>query len=155
LGADRIPALSVHLVGGAMMPRQPSEAELRRGESLWGAKPEPEPPTHERLKLRLVSFQPIARGALRGFGVVELPNGLVIRDVAVFVGKNGPWCGLPSKPQIDSAGVVKRDANSRPAYSSILEWKSREIADRFSAEVIALILERCPDTLDGVGREQK
>jgi hypothetical protein len=49
---------------------------------------------------------------------------------------------------------LKRDANFRPTYPPILEWKSREIADRFSA-AIGLILERCPDALDGVGGEQK
>jgi hypothetical protein len=98
---------------------------------------------------RLVEFRPAIKGALRGFATVELPIGLRIRDMPVLVGRNGPWASMPAKPQIDKAGQHKRDANGKTAYAAILEWRDRELSDRFSAAVIALIRAAHPDALDG------
>jgi hypothetical protein len=36
----------------------------------------------------------------------------------------------------------KTGASSKPAYSAILEWRDRTLADRFSAAVIEPILEK-------------
>jgi hypothetical protein len=134
---------------------RPTEAELRRGEGAsWGS-PQPRQdnqPAPQRLRLvgepRLVS-----KGSLRAFANVELPSGLIINDVAVFVGKNGPFCGLPNKPLLDSAGTLKRDVNSRPAHVPILAWRDRDLASRFSAAVIALILAKYPTAMDDGGRQ--
>ena len=56
--------------------------------ATWGDKLVP-----RRTMLR--GFRPLVKGALRGFVTVELPCGLVLHDVAIFAGRNGPWASLP------------------------------------------------------------
>jgi hypothetical protein len=88
--------------------------------------------------MRLVGWKSLVKGSLRGYATVELPIGLKIHDVPVLIGPNGPWASLPSKPQIDKDGRHKTDANSRAAYSPVLEWRDRTLADP-SAAVVALV----------------
>ena len=99
-------------------------------------------------QMRLVGWRPVAKGSLRGFAVVELPIGLKIHDIPVFIGKNGPWASLPSKPQIDRDGRQKV-ANGKAAFSPVLEWQSRELSDRFSAAVVSLVRDAHPGALEG------
>jgi hypothetical protein len=101
----------------------------------------------ERPRMSLVSWKPIVKGALRGFASIELPIGLKIYDIPVLVGKNGPWAGLPSKPQIDRDGRQKTDVNGKAAYTPMLEWKDRDLSDRFSAAVVGLVRAEHPDDL--------
>jgi hypothetical protein len=89
--------------------------------------------------MRLLSWKPLVKGSLRGFATVELPIGLKICDCPVLVSNGKAWATLPSKPQIDRDGRQKTDVNGKPAYASILEWKSRDLSERFSEAVIALV----------------
>ena len=100
-------------------------------------------------RMRLVSWRPVAKGSLRGFAVIELPIGLKIFDVPVFFGKNGAWASLPSKPQIDREGRQKVDANGKTAYAPILEWRDKDLRDRFSETVVGLVRSAHPDALEG------
>jgi hypothetical protein len=101
-------------------------------------------------ELKLIEWRPVVKTSLRGFATVELTAvGLVIRDVVVLAGRNGPWASLPAKPQIDRDGRPKLGSNGRPAYSSILEWRDRELSDHFSAALVAAIRDRQPDALEG------
>jgi hypothetical protein len=106
------------------------------------------PPAPQRPRMALVSWRPIARGSLRGFAEVTLSIGLTIRDIAVLVGKNGPFAMLPSKPQIDKEGRHKTDANGKGAYVAMLEWCNRDLAARFSAAVVELVRREDPGGLD-------
>jgi hypothetical protein len=100
--------------------------------------------------LRLISWRPQIKNNLRGFAAIELPIGLKISGVPVLVGKNGPFAMLPGAPQIDRDGRHKRDANGKPAYTAILEWRDRDLADRFSAAVVELVRHEHPDAfVDG------
>jgi hypothetical protein len=52
--------------------------------------------------------------------------------------------------------VLDRDGkhvkpDGKPQYSAILEWKSRDLADRFSETVVELVLAEYPAALDGGG----
>jgi hypothetical protein len=130
-----------------MMPhRHPSQAALRRGEAAtWGA------PGHqgEQKRMWLVSWKPLVKNSLRGFATVLLPIGLKISDVPVLVSNGKTWASLPSKPQVDKDGRHKRDVNGKLAYTAILEWKDRDLSDRFSQAVVALVQAEYPDALDG------
>jgi hypothetical protein len=98
-------------------------------------------------QMRLVGWRPLTKGSLRGFASIELPIGLKIFDVPVLVGKNGPWASLPSKPQIDREGRQKTGADGKAAFSPVLEWRDRDLANRFSEAVVALVLAQHPDAL--------
>jgi hypothetical protein len=134
------------------MPRAPSPGQLRRGALLWGSRPAVSggpAPSPTKPGMRLISFRPLVKGSLRGFATVELPIGLKIADVPVLVSGGRAWASLPSKPQIDKDGQHKRDINGKPAYTAILEWRDRALADRFSAAVVELVRAQYPDALEG------
>jgi hypothetical protein len=88
----------------------------------WGDRP---PAGHRRRTIALLAWRPLTKGALRGFVSVELPIGLRLIDCPVYVGKNGPFATLPSKPQIDKESRKKTNPNGWPAYAPVLEWRSR------------------------------
>jgi hypothetical protein len=81
-----------------------------------------------------------------------LAIGLRIDDCPVLVSHGKAWASLPSKPQLDKDGRQKRDASGRPAYTPVLEWKSREIDNRFSDAVVALIRHHHPEALEEAGQ---
>jgi hypothetical protein len=120
----------------------PSECELRRGEeAAWGPRP--------ATRMRLLAWRPTVKNSLRGFADLKLPIGLKIHDVPVWLGPNGAWASLPSKPQIDKQGRQKVDANDRGLYVPLLEWRDKALRDRFSAAVVALVCAAHPDALEG------
>jgi hypothetical protein len=78
-------------------------------------------------------------------------NPLKIHDVPVLVSKGKARAALPSKPQIAKEGRHKTDVNGKAAYVPVLEWKNRELTDRFSAAVVELVQREHPAALDGGG----
>lgn len=132
-----------------MTAARPTAAELRRGEAAtWGPRPGA---AAQRPKMRLVSWKPVAKGSLRGFATVELPIGLRLIDCAVFVGTKGAWVSLPAKPQFDKDNRQRIGADGKPSYSAAIEWRSRELADRWSQAVIDLIRATHPGALRELG----
>jgi hypothetical protein len=125
------------------MTRGARPSGLRRGEAAtWGR-----PPSSDRPRMRLVSWKPLIKGALRGFVTIELPIGLKLIDCPILIGRDGPWASLPSKPQIDKEGRQKSDVNGKRAFEPVLEWRDRGLSDRFSAAVIDLVRQAYPDAL--------
>jgi hypothetical protein len=123
--------------------------KLRHAEAaIWG----PRPIAAERPRMRLISWKTLVKGSLRGFATIELPSGLKIHDCPVLVSSGNAWATLPSKPQIDGDGRQKTDINGKAVYASILEWRSRELSDRFSQAVVSLVIEAHPGALDETGR---
>jgi hypothetical protein len=120
--------------------RVPSQAALRRGELAWGARPD----AVDRPRMRLLSFKPMVKGALRGFSTVELPIGLKLIDCPIFVGTSGASATLPSKPVVSRDGKRCRP-DGRPQFAAILEWRDRQLSDRFSAAVVELVRAAHPD----------
>jgi hypothetical protein len=102
-------------------------------------------------RMRLVSWNPLRKNALRGFATVELPIGLTIADVPVLISRGKAWANLPSKPQIDACGQHRRDANGKPAYTAMLSCRDRHLSDRFSAAVVELVRRQHPEALAGEG----
>jgi hypothetical protein len=103
----------------------------------------------ERPRLRLVSWKPIDKGSLRGFASVELPSGLKIHDCPVLRSHGKARATLPSKPQLDKEGRQKTGLNGKPAYSPEIEWRTRDLADRFSAAIVDLVRAQYPDAVGG------
>lgn len=97
--------------------------------------------------MRLVSWKAVVKGSLRGFATVELPIGLKILDCPVLVSSGKAWATLPSKPVLDAEGRhAKPDGKAQ--YVPVLEWRSRELSDRFSAAVVGPIRAQHPEDLD-------
>ena len=96
----------------------------------------------------LREFRALERGALRGFATIELSFGLILHDVPIFSGRKGPWASLPAKPVLDQAGRQRSNANGKPQYLPIAEWRDWRIAEAFSAAVIDLVRKAHPDALE-------
>jgi hypothetical protein len=104
----------------------------------------------------LLEWRELRRNSLCGFATVRLQQtGLVIADVALHQSHGRMWAALPSKPMLDrTTGQALRDANTgRVRYAPILEWVSRDVANRFSEAVVAEIERRYPGALprDAIG----
>ena len=75
-------------------------------------------------RMRLVSWKALVKGTLRGFATVELPIELNLVDCPIFVGPNGPWAALPSKPVLDCEGRQARPSG-KPQFAPVDEWRNR------------------------------
>jgi DNA-binding cell septation regulator SpoVG len=100
--------------------------------------------------MRLLRWKPLVKNSLRGFADIELPNGLVIHEIPVLTSHGKCWAALPSKPQL-ADGRHRTGPDGKPAYTPILEWRSRELSDAFSAKLVKLVREQHPDALDAEG----
>ena len=123
---------------------RPTARELRAGEAAaWGGRPAPE------MRLRELAWKPLRKNTLYGFiSVLVSPPGMRLLDCPVHVSHGKAWCALPSKPQIDSEGRLRKDISGKAQYVALVEWDSRELRDRFSNAIIELIRARHPGALD-------
>ena len=127
-----------------------SPPELRRAEALC-RQPDAEPAgAIARPKMRLVAFRPLRRNTLIGFCVVELPSGLVIRDISIREKNNKWWASLPSRPMLDADGRQITNHAGHKQYAALLGWRDRDLADRFSAAVVELVRAEHPGVIAGV-----
>ena len=91
--------------------------------------------------IEVTDWKPMVKNTLRGFCTVKFPMGLIVKDVTVHVKGDRRWCGLPAKPQLnrDYSLNIK---DGKIQYANILQWKDRDIENRFSATVCRLIEEQ-------------
>jgi hypothetical protein len=97
--------------------------------------------------MRLISFKPLVKGALRGFANIQLPIGLMITDCPVCVSHGNAWASLPSKPVLDRDGKHV-EVNGKRQYAAFLSWGDRQTAERWSNAVVALIRTAHPEALE-------
>lgn len=99
--------------------------------------------------MKVVSFKPLVKGALRGFLTVELPSGIVMHECTVIAPEGrDPFIGLPSKPQIGRDGrAAMRDGKRQ--YEPAVTTRDKATGDKLSAAIIAALLREHPDALDG------
>jgi hypothetical protein len=131
-------------------PRRASRRGRGRVSSRWTTRRypnrSPAQPVEPLFGIRLRGFQPLPKGTLIGFADIELLGGLLVHDCPVFC--DGAWAALRAKPAIDRDGKQKADVNGERQFVPMFERCSRELADRFSAAVVALIEQACPDALN-------
>jgi hypothetical protein len=103
-------------------------------------------------RMRLVEWRPLRRNTLHGFAVVEMPSGLVIRDISIHQKSGKWWASLPSRPMLDAEGRQISNHAGHKQYAAVLGWRDRDLADRFSAAAIELIRAEYPADLEGGGQ---
>lgn len=121
-----------------MRPVRATARQLRAGEAAtWGSRPEA---SRKPRRARLRKWTPHVSGrALLGFLSVELASGLILNDLRLMTGKNGHWIAMPSQKQLDRDGNPRVDANGKPLFNQLIEFRNRATADRFAEMVIALV----------------
>jgi hypothetical protein len=126
---------------------RPSEAGLRRGETAtWWPSPRTAP---QWPRMRLVSRKSIAKRNLRGFATIELPIGLKLVEGAVFVGTSGARASMPAKPQLDREGRLRIDGDGKPSCSPVVASRGRDLNNRCSAAVVAMVRAAHPEAFSG------
>jgi hypothetical protein len=89
--------------------------------------------------MRLLEWRPMRKNTLHGSAVVELPNGLVIRDVTIHEKSGKWWASLPDRPMLGADGRQVMNHAGHKQYSAVLGWRDRPLADRFSERVVELV----------------
>jgi hypothetical protein len=78
----------------------------------------------------ITNHKPMPKGTLVGFFDLEMPFGLIVRGAMLFEKNNKRWCAFPSKEWSKQDGTK--------GYSPLLEFASRDVSDRFQAQVLPL-----------------
>lgn len=97
-------------------------------------------------ELRLRDFRAVQKNTLRGFATFEFPNGMVISDMPTHAKNGSAWVAFPAVPQIENG--QQRVVNGKAQYRRVIEWRDRDLSDRFSAAAIAVIRREKPGVLD-------
>lgn len=95
--------------------------------------------------MTLRDFRVFQKNTLRGFATLELPSGLIVHDVTVHKKNGTAWASFPSVPQLENG--QHRVLDGKNQYKRILEWRDRDLGDRFSQAVVSLVEEKFPDAL--------
>jgi len=102
-----------------------------------------------KMQVSLLDWKPMQRNSLRGFASVRLGRSLVIKDVTVHCSHGRRWAGLPGKPLLQSDGTAKLGSNGKPTYVPVMEWNTKDAADRFSEAVIEAVEREHPHETEG------
>jgi len=78
---------------------------------------------------KLTNPKRIGKNTLIGV-FLEMPSGLIVRGAMLFEKNGKRWVGFPSKEW------TKQDGTK--SYSPLLEFSSREVADRFQVQVLPI-----------------
>ena len=96
--------------------------------------------------IAIEAFNEVRRHTLRGFAKIILPSGMIMIDVAIHVQGNSAWAAPPSKPMLDRNGDTMRDGG-KVRYAPVIAFRSKELRDRFSAQVIEALRRSRPEAL--------
>jgi hypothetical protein len=93
-------------------------------------------------------WRPLVRNTLRGFAQIEIKElRLKIHDIAIHEKDGRRWAQLPAKPQIRD-GTLVTDDSGKTQYYPVMSFDSREVANAFSAAVVAAVLKHAPHAFD-------
>lgn len=96
-------------------------------------------PDNIQLRLRLLGYEAINKGALLGRAKVRLPCRLEISDIGVFEKDGRRWVQMPAEIVRDRDGQPLKDDRGKIRYRSALRWETRDLQDGFSEALITLI----------------
>ena len=100
-------------------------------------------------QMRLLGWRRLRQGSLYGFAEIELPIGLIIKEIPVLRGPEGLWAALPSKIELNRVGhTVRTGGDGKPLYHEIMHWRSRRLKDAFSVRVVQLVRAQYPADLE-------
>jgi hypothetical protein len=119
-------------------------ADLSRAKGTdWGERPGANPARcAEQPWMRLLGFKPFVKGSMRGFATVQLPIGLVVEDCPQ-ISKN-ELAAPAASPIIEREGGHSK-LDGKVQYATIIQWRDRRPADRFSSDILELVQRHCPD----------
>jgi hypothetical protein len=100
----------------------------------------------EPMRVILLEWRPLLRNSLRGFATVQV-GGLKIHDVTLHEKNGSRWAGLPARPVVVN-GQAATDDRGKVRYATVLEWQTKEQAERFSAGVMLAVEAAYPEAFN-------
>ncbi len=97
-------------------------------------------------ELRLRDFRAVTKNTLRGFATFEFPNGMVIHDMPTHTKNGASWVAFPAVPQLENGSL--RVVDGKTQYKRVIEWRDRDLSDRFSDAAVAVIKRDKPGVLE-------
>jgi hypothetical protein len=79
---------------------------------------------------------------------IELASGMIVNGLRLMTGTRGPWIAMPSQKQLDRDGKPRLDANGKPLFNQIIEFRDRKTSDRFNRTVLDLVRAAHPQALE-------
>ncbi len=80
------------------------------------------------------------KNTLKGFADLWLRAArLNISGVAVHEKNGKRWVQLPARPQLDKDRNLVRDSDGKVQYAKMMDFDSKEVADRFNAAAVKAI----------------
>jgi hypothetical protein len=98
------------------------------------------------MALILREFRAVQKNTLRGFATFEFSNGLVIHDMPAHTKNGRSWVAFPAVPQLEN-GTVKT-VEGKAQYKRVIEWRDRDLSDKFSDAAVAVIQREKPGVLE-------
>ena len=98
--------------------------------------------------MKIVEFNVVNAGALRGFADVILPSGMMLHRRAIFAKDDRLWAAPPSKQVIGRDGTVQRTAAGKTRYEPTVSFVDRATQERWSAAVIVALRQQHPEVLE-------
>ena len=96
--------------------------------------------TAENAPVICIAWKPIERNTLRGFADLWVRAARMnFRGCALHEKDGRRWIQLPARPQLDKDRQLVRDDAGKVQYARILDFDSREVADRFNAAALKAI----------------
>lgn len=97
-------------------------------------------------------WKPIGKNTLLGFCRVRLPSGMILHDVAVHMKNGKSWATPAGKPRLGRNGLQMTDtATGKLLWTPIVAFETKQIGDRFSAQVVEALQRGFPDALPEPG----
>jgi hypothetical protein len=82
-------------------------------------------------KIVVSNWKPFENNTLKAFFSIVLPSGLILNKCSLHQKDGHRWIGLPSERYKKQDGTV--------AYAKLVEFTSREVADRFRNAVVQVL----------------
>jgi DNA-binding cell septation regulator SpoVG len=87
---------------------------------------------------------------VRGYIDAQLPSGLVVNGMKLMIGPKGkPWVAMPAVKQVDQDGQPQLDANGKPRWNQIIEFRDQATGDKFRDAILDALRRQHPEAFDG------
>lgn len=73
---------------------------------------------------------------------------MILNDVIILTGGQGPWASPPSRPALSRDGVVLKGSNRKMKYQPIVEFTTKKIRKKFSDAVVGALRASHPDAFE-------
>jgi DNA-binding cell septation regulator SpoVG len=90
----------------------------------------------------VTEFRSHVKNTLRGFLSCELPSGMIVHGLAYHEKNQSRWVGMPSQQWLGDQGNKQ--------YSPVIEFASREVANKFRDAVLSALDEYLEESKKGI-----